>query len=235
MLTLFQLPNADSLPVSSSPFCAKLEIYLRLTDRPYRSEAGDPRKSPNKKVPYVRFPDGSIDCDSHAIIGRLEEEGPAIDKGLSGEMRNESDAIERTAENDLYFACLFSRFSDPDGWAHQKVNVRAMLPPLLGRAIAPLIRSSQVKRCERAGFASTDDYTKGVQAVEQLERKLGDKPYFLGDEPHIVDCSVWGPLVLTAANPADSPLRTAVRTRPALVGFLHRLADRASLTIPTFA
>ena len=38
-----------------SPFCAKLEAYLRLAEVPYETRSADIRKAPRGKAPYVEY------------------------------------------------------------------------------------------------------------------------------------------------------------------------------------
>src|SRR5690554_1625083 len=73
-LILHQFPPAFGLPISESPPCAKVEAYLRLTKTPYIVGSGDTRRSPNKMVPYIRWPDGTLQGESGDIIARLEQQ-----------------------------------------------------------------------------------------------------------------------------------------------------------------
>jgi Glutathione S-transferase N-terminal domain len=56
MVTLYKFIPAWGLP-DLSPFCVKLETYLRLAKIPYETQVGDPRKAPKKKPvpPTVGF------------------------------------------------------------------------------------------------------------------------------------------------------------------------------------
>src|SRR5690554_190001 len=86
-LVLHQFPPAFGLPISESPPCAKVEAYLRLTKIPYTVAPGDIRRSPNKLVPYIRWPDGTLQGESGDIIARLEGQAQlnaALDERLRG-------------------------------------------------------------------------------------------------------------------------------------------------------
>jgi hypothetical protein len=57
MIKLYQFKPALDLP-NASPFCMKLEIYLRMANLPYEIVLNaDSRKAPKGKLPYIE--DGS--------------------------------------------------------------------------------------------------------------------------------------------------------------------------------
>ncbi len=232
MITLYQFAPSFGLPVSVSPFCAKLELYLRLTGRDYVTAAGDVREAPNGTVPYVRWPDDTIQGESDDIIARLEAEGPALDAGLAESERARGRELQALAEDIVYYACLYARFVEPAGWAHQKAAVRALLPVLLAPVLMPVIRRSQRKRCRDHGFVDVSGYARAEQAVAQLDAALSDQDYLLGDTPRVTDCAVWANLLATAFTSSDNAGRAAVRARPRLMAYLPRLAARGDLSLP---
>jgi glutathione S-transferase len=110
MITLYQYPPAYDVPVSVSPYCTKVELYFRLTDRAYETAIGSNLKSPNKAVPYVGWPDGEISAESDAIIERLEKDGPSLDEGLTAADAARGEELVELAQGVLYYGCLHSRF-----------------------------------------------------------------------------------------------------------------------------
>jgi glutathione S-transferase len=231
VITLYELPPGFDLPVSVSPYCAKVELYFRLTGQAYDKAMGDLRKSPNKNVPYVKWDDGTITADSDAIIARLEGDG-GLDAGLAPEDKVRGAAAAQLAQRVLYFAVLHARFVDPAGWAHQKALVKCLVPALLSPILVPIIRNSQVKRCKENGFGSASSYAAGVEAAATLSKEIGDKPFLLGDEPRTADCAVWANVMQAAYSRASNPPRETVRNDPRLMAYIQRLADRANLTMP---
>lgn len=235
MITIFQFPPAFGLPVSVSPYCAKLEAYLRLTGRKYATAVGDVRKSPNKAVPYVTGLGDGLVADSHDIISELERQGPTLDEGLSTEDAELGFRLERRAESDLYFACLHARFVEDAGWAHQKATVKALVPWVLSPILVPVIRSSQVKKCRENDFPDAGSYPRAESAADEIAEQLGDKPFLFGDDPRIADCSVWANLLQNAYTPSANPARDAVRGSSKLVDYIERFAKRAELKLPPLA
>ena len=234
MITLYELPSAFGLPTSVSPYCTKLEVYFRLTGQEYTKEKGDIRKSPNKKVPYVKWPDGSLQADSDEIIARLEVEA-GLDAGLAEDDAVRGAAAAQLAQRVLYFGCLYARFADPAGWEHQKPAVKGLVPAFLAPVLVPVIRRSQVKLCAANGFASPSAYAAGVEAATTLSQEIRDKPFLLGDTPRTADCAVWAVVMQTAFTLASNPPREAVRNDPVLMGYIERVADCAHLTLPDLA
>lgn len=67
MITLFQFPAAFNVP-NASPYCLKLETWLRLAGLEYQVKVvSDPRKAPKGKLPYVRI-EGEAIGDSEIVI-----------------------------------------------------------------------------------------------------------------------------------------------------------------------
>ena len=233
MITVYQLPPAFGLPVSVSPYCTKLEAYMRLTNREFRTAVADLRKSPNKKVPYVDgLGQGGLMAESGNIIAELEQLGPSLDGGLSAEDEVLGKELEDLAQRDLYFGCLHSRFAEPGGWEHQKPTVKALVPWVLSPLLVPVIRRSQVKLCAENGFADPSGYDGALKVVERIAEVLGDKPFLLGDAPRVADCSVWANLTHTAYTLASNPPREAVRANGPIMAYVQRLADRLQLKLP---
>lgn len=82
MITLFQFPAAFNVP-NASPYCLKLETWLRLAGLEYQVKVvSDPRKAPKGKLPYVRI-EGEAIGDSEIVIRTLGERyGVTLDAGL---------------------------------------------------------------------------------------------------------------------------------------------------------
>jgi glutathione S-transferase len=143
MIRLYQFAPAFGLP-NASPFCMKVETYLRMTGLPYECPRGASHmKAPKGKLPYIED-DGKIVADSSFIIEYLKETyGDALDGWLSPAQRASALAFQRLLEEDLYWAAVYSRWVDEPGWAvvrkaffgHLPLPLRIALPPLARRGI----------------------------------------------------------------------------------------------------
>src|SRR6478672_10962672 len=121
-LTLYQPPSRPWNTPNLSPFCAKLECYLRMAEIPYKTAAMRIGKAPKGKIPYVVLPDGKEMGDSQLIIEHLEralaaEGKPALDDGLSPRDRAIGHLTQRALDEAYYFVTLYSRWRTDDGFA----------------------------------------------------------------------------------------------------------------------
>jgi len=55
-----------------SPFCSKIEAYLKFSKIPYELMRGSPNNSPTKKLPYIEI-NGELIYDSTFIIEYLKK------------------------------------------------------------------------------------------------------------------------------------------------------------------
>ena len=56
-INLHQSPAAFGIS-NPSPFCMKVETYLRMIGEPFEIKSADPRKAPKGKLPFIK--DGGI-------------------------------------------------------------------------------------------------------------------------------------------------------------------------------
>src|SRR5689334_21420766 len=69
-IKLFVFPRMFAIP-NLSPFCCKLETWLRIAQIPYEVvETRDPRTAPRRKLPYIED-DGVRIPDSEVVIEHL--------------------------------------------------------------------------------------------------------------------------------------------------------------------
>ena len=108
-LILRQPPRRAWGTPNMSPFCGKLETYLRATETPHRIEPADFRRAPRGKIPYVEL-DGAVLTDSQLIIEELERRAAApLDAGLTEPDRALARVVRRTLEEGTYFLSVRTR------------------------------------------------------------------------------------------------------------------------------
>lgn len=225
VITLHSMPGTDRIE-SLSPFCSKVEVYLKLQKLPYSVALGDPRKAPKGKLPVIET-DGRHIADSSAIVAYLEEkvEKP-LDRGLDAAGRARAHVLKRVFEESLYFVVLWSRWVDDEGWKEMRPRIEKVVPAPLRWLVPGLIRK-KVKAsvvAQGIGRHSRDEiYAFGKADLEAIAAMLGDGPYLLGAELRTVDVTAYAFLsnILYAAG--SSPLTDALTATPALEAYVKRI------------
>lgn len=228
MITLYQFNPAFGLP-NPSPFCFKVETYLRMTGEPYEVKPGNPQRAPKGKLPFIKD-GGVVVSDSAHILDHLKKtRGDKLDKDLSAKDRALGHLVRRTLEEGLYFCMVYARWVDDVGWAAGKDQFFSSMPAL-ARAIVPGIARRMVKKQVQAQgtgrHAPEDIYAMAAEDTAALSEILGDKPYFLGDDPTSVDASAYAFLALMLWSPLPEAVGSAVKKHPNLVAYCERMKAR---------
>lgn len=225
MLTVYGFNPLPTL-ASPSPFCLKLEAWLRLAGLPYQTAEFNPFRAPNGKAPYVRLEDGTVIADSSVIIRHLTEAHAIdLDAHLSAAQRAQATLIQRTLEDHLYYALLYFRWVDDAGFEVLKQHYFAA-DGWPKRALVPLIARRGVRRTTHAQGLSRHPPAEIVrQATEDLaavSEALGGSTWMLGERPSTLDAIAYASLANLHLGPFDDALRAALRAHPNLVAYAER-------------
>jgi glutathione S-transferase len=215
---------------SSSPFCLKLETWLRMEKIPYRPIAlTKPPRSNTGKVPYILRADGSTVADSNFIINTIAKEF-SIDPahGATAEERARTHLIIRTLEESLYFVAVWERWWQAEYWPTTREAMFGYLPPLLRQLLAMIIRRKMLTSLQGQGIARHDPAR--IAAIGQadliaLSSLLGERPYFHGDKPGLADASAYGTLANLLAFPHSTPLKRVLERHKNLIDFCGRMKN----------
>lgn len=228
-LTLHQPPTRPWGTGNLSPFCIKLETYLRITEIPYRPGKLTRSDAPKGKIPYVTL-DGKILGDSQLVIEELErrlvaEGRPALDGGLSPRDAALARMTRRAIEEGFYFHFVYLRWALDDGFAAVREEFKKLMPGF----VASLIRRELRKKLDGQGTGrhSHDEVmAMGAADFDAIAELLGDRPYFLGEAPRVVDCTLYAFLEAILGFPVDSPFKTRVAAHANLVAYRARIRER---------
>ena len=192
MITLYQFQPALGC-YNPSPFCLKLETYLRMTSLPYEvADNADLRNAPKKKLPYITDGDRTI-ADSGFIIDYLKQTyGDPLDKDLSLPDQGISLAFRRLMEENLYWVAIYSRWAEDENWKVIREVFFSDLPLILRSVVPAIVRKDTLKKLDGHGMgrhSREEIYEIGKRDVKALSDFLGGKPFLLGNEPTSLDAT----------------------------------------------
>ncbi|QRN93809.1 glutathione S-transferase family protein [Archangium violaceum] len=228
MITLYQTPTAWGTP-NLSPFCIKLESYLRMTGQNYQVQPADLRKAPKGKVPYVDV-DGRLMGDSQFIIEYLKQKfGDTLDSKLTDEQKAIGHTVRRMLEESTYWNIVYTRWVDEAGWRAYVPVLETMLPVVLGNVMLPVLRRKMFKTLHAQGMGrhNFDEVQKlGKDDITAVSTIMGSRPFLLGETPTSFDASVYAFLVGIIAFPVDSDFKQHTLSQGNLVEYCARFKSR---------
>ena len=229
MIKLYQFAPAFGLP-NMSPFCMKVETYLRMAGLPYECpRKADIFKSPKGKMPYIDD-NGKVLADSTFIVDYLKATyGDKLDAKLTARQRALGVVIQRTFEESLYWPVVYSRWIEDVGFNTVKEAAFAKLGFPMRQLIPVFARRGLRKQLHAQGTGrhSRDEiYAIGCRDVTALSELLGDQAFYLGDEPTSVDATAYGFLANLLWAPIDLPIRAHAQKLPNLEAYCQRMKAR---------
>jgi glutathione S-transferase len=228
VIVLHQFARVWGIP-NLSPFCSKVETYLRMTGLPYEVVDSIPIRAPRRKLPYIRDGDEVV-SDSRLILEYLADRYEAdLDRDLSPSDHAVSLAFQRTIEDDLHWAVMHSRWSQASNWPANKQAIFGPIPPLLRDLVAAYARKQMQREVWEQGMgrrSESEIFRLGAQDLTALSDFLADKPFFMGEEPTRLDASAFGLLSNILWCPTESPLKEHAGRCGNLASFCERIRSR---------
>ncbi|KAL0984657.1 hypothetical protein UPYG_G00144820 [Umbra pygmaea] len=194
ILHQFSRPNTG-VP-SLSPFCLKMETYLRMVDLPYQNYF-DGKLSPQGKMPWIEYNQQQV-SGSEFIIDFLEDKlGVNLNKNLSSQERAVARAVTKMVEEHFYWTLAYCQWVDNLEETQKMLSVTGPLSDLL-KWILSHLNASMVQR-EMYGhgigrFSKEQVYKLMEKDMRTLAELLGEKKYFMGAKMSTVDAAVFGQL-----------------------------------------
>ena len=228
MLTLHKGPAAFGVN-DISPFCLKLETYLRMAGIPYTARAADFGKAPKGKIPFIEEA-GSYLGDSQLIIEHLKRKhGDTLDAKLDAAEIAQGHLVRRVLEESVYWHIIQERWVSQEGWRVYKPVFSTFFPPVVGKLVTPMIRRGVTKAAHTQGLGRhrpEEVLEMGKADVSAVAAVLGDKPFLLGENPTSFDAALYAFIVSILAFPVDSPLRKYTQGQQNLVRYCERVQQR---------
>merc|ERR1712158_271072 len=238
MVYLFQFTRSPQIP-SISPFCLKLESWLKLHGIKYQN-VDHKCKFRSKKglLPFIEL-NGEEIADSNIVIETLskkfEKEMPAE---LSQDQKNVQHAMIAMVENHLHWTTVYWRSKDVDNILKgYKLNLQTAIG---SKAPASILNFYFKYTFCRKGLKKVRANGMGVHTPEEIENfgkkdlltlseMLGEKEFFFGDEPAMLDMVVFSHVaqLVMVDKEFSCPLRDYLEADcKNLVGLVNRMKDR---------
>ncbi|XP_028149914.1 failed axon connections isoform X2 [Diabrotica virgifera virgifera] len=235
---LYQFSRTPLLP-SLSPYCLKVETWLRLAGVKYENVDHKMKyRSKKGQLPFIEL-NGEEIADSAIIIKDLSQKfGHDLDVCLTAEQRNLAHATISMIENHLAWVVMWWRTKYPDQVLKgYKVNLQHALGTRIPNGILNFFfkfafgrKGTKKVKAQGMGVHSAEEINEfGQEDLKVLSEMLADKPFFFGDEPTTLDVVVFAHLaqIYFIDKEVSYPLRDFMtESCPNLVGLVNRMKER---------
>ena len=236
MIKLYQFAPAFGL-ANASPFCMKLETYLRMAALPFEipcATLSHLQKAPMGKMPYIED-EGRTLADTTFIIDYLKTRyGDPLDGWMDATQRAVALAFQRLLEENLYWAVVYTRWVEPQGWELTKAAFFGKMPAPLKWLVPPLARRGITKELHGHGMgrhSREEIMAIGKRDIDALAAFLADKPYFMGAQPCSLDACAYAFLANLVWPPLESELKLHTKKYPQLEAYCQRMRSRYELPV----
>lgn len=226
---LLQFPGAFGLP-NLSIFCFKLEAWMSLMDIPFEVVATpDPRSAPKGKLPCIVDGERTV-ADSSHILDYLKvrfERDP--DAHLTPRQRGDAIAYQRLCEDHLYWALVYSRWVDEDGWRHMGKRVAGFLPAPVRWGVHAMLRRGIRRDLHGQGLgrhSKKELYRFAIEDLNALAGRLDGETFFFGDDPASIDTIVLATVANVLWTPIENEMVEHARELPVLHDYCVRVWER---------
>jgi len=227
-IKLFVYPRMFAIP-NLSPFCCKLETWLRIAKVPYELvPTTDPRSAPRGKLPFIE--DGGVRiADSSIIIEHLvETRGVDPDARLTEAQRATALLVQRTIEDHYAFVLAYTHLYRDEGLQHTRARFNAV-PALIRPLVANAVHRSIKKMLWTRGtlrYSHDEIVRAAIGDWQAVLSTMSDGPFFFGAEATGIDAIVFGALASTVLTPIPSPIREYLIEQPKCIAYAERVLAR---------
>lgn len=177
-------------------------------------------------MPVVEF-DGEKVIDSTFILRRLDELVPkppllADDPVAAAAQRQ----LEDWADESLYWYVMAFFWTPKNSGATARRNL-SFIPAFLRPLLVPMVRRQIGGQLKAQGMGRLPEETLArefVARLDDLQRMLGDRPFFYDERPSVADLTVFGQLSSASSKEVPETHR-ALGERPRLLDYMKRVAE----------
>jgi glutathione S-transferase len=231
IIVLHQFPISKKAGVPNySPFCTKLETYLKIRQLPYEIKdfTGNPKNAPKGKLPFIDYGEKRYD-DSELIIQMLENEGEGLDHSFSGKEKGIITATKKLLEQHLLPFLLHFRWGDDQNWIKTREVFFRGLPSLIRKPVSAMVRKGVVKAlwAEGTGRYTLEEKKKMMEkAFEALDQLKEEGPYFMGERASTLDAAAFGTLSNILFTDLQPEIKKIMEKYPRLTSYTKDLEHK---------
>ena len=223
---LHQLPPVKEI-VSRSPQCLALETFVKMSGIPYENEyeekAQDVTKENKGKIPYIVYKKNKVEGLKNCIDFLKKEFEIDTDKHLSATDEAVVHAFRTMIEESTNWSLVYYRWVDNYG---ESKKMFSKLPPVLN-AISPKMFQNKCKKSIESHVIGRHNreelYNIAEQDLNALSAFLGEKAFFLGDQPSSFDAVAFGLLANFEFGTVGSPQQNLIKEK---LSNLHDFNER---------
>ena len=215
-VVLHQLPPVKEI-VSRSPQCLALETFVKMSGIPYENEyeekAQDVTKENKGKIPYIVYKKHKVEGLKNCINFLKKEFETDTDKDLSPTDEAVVHAFRTMIEESTNWSLVYYRWVDNYG---ESKKMFSKLPPVLN-VVSPKMFQNKCKKSIESHVIGRHNreelYNIAEQDLKALSAFLGEKSFFLGDQPSSFDAVAFGLLGNFDYGTVGSPQQTLIRDK----------------------
>ncbi|WP_422367343.1 iIsoprene-epoxide--glutathione S-transferase [Pelagibius sp.] len=226
-----------------SPYVSKLYNYLKMADHDFEMVAQPlatlAQDAPRTKLPYIKDDDGTVVPDSTEIIHYLQRKyGDPFSEGVTAVEQAMMIAWNRMIDEHTYWCGVIQpRWRKDEGWEVYKPIIVQGTTPIPEDVLAGLdaFRAHIRSQFDKQGMGLKSDqevYETLKVDADALSDFLGEKPFFMGDQPRWIDATVYSILTHTIEAPFDWKGKDYIAGKKNLTDYIARMRERFDLAVP---
>ena len=228
MITLYSFGPGFGLP-DPSPFVTKVEVLLKMSKLPYRTDTTGFTKAPKGKLPYIED-DGVMVSDSTFIRWHIEQKYRIdFDQGLDASQKAIAWAFEKMVEDQLYWVMIDDRWMDEANFRRGPATFFERLPAVIRPVVVAMTRRKLRATLHGQGIGrhSPDEVLAlATRSIDAIADFLGDKPFFMGREPTGVDATMFAFVCGLLSPHFETRTRAAAERHDNLRRYVGRMTAR---------
>jgi len=220
-ITLYAFPTAPGF-FNFSPFCTKVEILLAMAGLNFTVEMPEDYKAFSKgKLPVLKDGDQTIEDSEFIRLHILQKYGKELNGSLSPTEKAIGHAVCRMLDERTVYGLVWTRWAENTGWAQTKPIFFEEVPD----EAAEEMREQVTTAAKEVGFGNfvPEEMQTLIRAdLKAVADLLGDREFFLSDEPTYLDATLFGHIANLYGSPIHSWIESIIAEHQNLVAYYNR-------------